>query len=80
MRGPNYLRDKKKVLADDPLFALAAVDLLEMETPTFHIARYLPSLRCAPATPSFHVYSVFLQLGLASWLQHERCPAILGPP
>lgn len=45
MRGPNYLRDKKKVLADDPLFALAAVDLLEMETPTFHIARYLPSLK-----------------------------------
>ncbi len=46
MRGPNYLRDKKKVVADDPLFALAAVDLLEMEAPTFHIARFLPSLKC----------------------------------
>lgn len=47
VRGPNYLNDKKKVLADDPLFALAAVDLLEMDAPTFHIARFLPSLKWA---------------------------------
>lgn len=50
VRGPTYLRDKKKVLADDPLFALAAVDLLEMEAPTFHIARFLPSLKCTFAS------------------------------
>ncbi|EIE22257.1 DUF1336-domain-containing protein [Coccomyxa subellipsoidea C-169] len=55
VRGPNYLRDKKKVLADDPLFALAAVDLLEMETPTFHIARYLPSLKKSKAPFTFIV-------------------------
>ena len=45
VRGPSYLADKKKVLADEPLFALAAVDLLELDAPTHHIARYLPSLK-----------------------------------
>ena len=46
VRGPSYLSDKKKVQADDPLFALAAVDLIELDAPTHHIARYLPSLKC----------------------------------
>ena len=47
VRGPNYLRDKKKIPASDPLFSLAAVDLVECETGCFHIAQYLPSLKCA---------------------------------
>lgn len=46
VRGPNYLRDKKKILASEPLFALAAVDLVECESGCFHIAHYLPSLKC----------------------------------
>ena len=48
VRGPNYLRDKKKVPATEPLFSLAAVDLVECETGCFHIAQHLPSLKCAP--------------------------------
>lgn len=60
LRGPNYLHDKKKVLADDPLFALAAVDLLEMDTPTFHIARFLPSLKCGLSSPSCPCHSAAL--------------------
>jgi hypothetical protein len=60
LRGPNYLHDKKKVLADEPLFALAAVDLLEMDTPTFHIARFLPSLKCGPSSPSCPCHSAAL--------------------
>ena len=48
VRGPNYLRDKKKIPTSEPLFALAAVDLVECETRTFHIAQHLPSLKCAP--------------------------------
>ena len=52
VRGPNYLRDKKKIPASDPLFALAAVDLVECETGTFHIAQHLPSLKCALSSVS----------------------------
>ena len=52
LRGPSYLSDKKKIPADDPLFALAAVDLIELDAPTFHIARYLPSLRYARCSQS----------------------------
>lgn len=75
VRGPNYLRDKKKILAHEPLFALAAVDLVECETGTFHIAQYLPSLKCGP-TPqnnsnASHPLSCKLQprlyLGLGSF-------------
>ena len=47
MRGRNYLKDKKKVAAPEPMFSLAAVDHVELDAPTFHIARYLPSMRCA---------------------------------
>lgn len=46
VRGPNYLKDRKKIPAKEPAFTLAAVDLLEVEKPTLHIARFLPSLRC----------------------------------
>ncbi len=49
VRGPSYLSDRKKVPADEPLFALAAVDLIELDAPTFHIARFLPSFKCARA-------------------------------
>lgn len=31
--------------AEDPVFGLGAVDLLEVPEPTFHIARFLPSLK-----------------------------------
>lgn len=53
VRGPNYLRDKKKVPASEPLFSLAAVDLVECETGCFHIAQYLPSLKCAPTPGTY---------------------------
>ncbi|CAK0780512.1 hypothetical protein CVIRNUC_005077 [Coccomyxa viridis] len=55
VRGPNYLRDKKKIPANDPLFALAAVDLVECETSTFHIAQHLPSLKASKAPFTFLV-------------------------
>lgn len=46
VRGRNYLKDRKKVAAPEPMFSLAAVDHVELDAPTFHIARSLPSLRC----------------------------------
>jgi len=47
VRGRGYLTDRKKVAAGPPMFALAAVDHVELDAPTFHLARCLPSLRCA---------------------------------
>ncbi len=45
VRGPTYLKHKKKVPAAEPEFVLAAADLLQVEKPTQHIARFLPSLK-----------------------------------
>lgn len=47
VRGANYLKDRKKIPADEPIFSLAATDLLQVEKPTLHIARFLPSFKCA---------------------------------
>ena len=42
------VQDKKKVVADEPVFGLASVDLVETEGPTWHIAQHLPAIRCTP--------------------------------
>ena len=74
MRGPNYLRDKKKIPASDPLFSLAAVDLVECESGCFHIAQYLPSLKCAPhLVPTTEQSNVaVLDLALSHHFLHEE--------
>lgn len=45
VRGPTYLKDKKKIAAGDSVFTLAAVDLVALPHAVDHIARYLPSIR-----------------------------------
>ncbi|CAD7698962.1 unnamed protein product, partial [Ostreobium quekettii] len=55
LRGANYLRDKKKELADEPVFDLVSVDLVKIVKPTPHIARYLPSIQCSSAAFSYVV-------------------------
>ena len=40
------MQDKKKIEADEPVFGLASVDLVEVEAPTWHIAEHLPAIRC----------------------------------
>ena len=42
---PTHVQDKKKVLADEPIFALASVDLVEVDEPTFNIGQHLPAIR-----------------------------------
>lgn len=49
IRGPNYLTDRAKIPAGEPVFELVAVDLLKLDDPVRHVARYLPSVRCSPA-------------------------------
>ena len=45
VRGKNYLTDRKKIPAEDPVFQLVATDLMQVDEPTPHIARFLPSLK-----------------------------------
>ena len=42
------VQDKKKIEADEPVFGLASVDLVEVEAPTWHIAQHLPAIRWVP--------------------------------
>jgi hypothetical protein len=53
VRGKNYLLDKKKIPASPPLLDLYAADLVNVEEPLWHIARYLPSVKYSPAP--FHL-------------------------
>lgn len=54
------LQDKKKVEADEPVFGLASVDLVEVEEPTWHIAQHLPSIRWV--TPLLLLLHAFIPL------------------
>ncbi len=39
------VQDKKKVMAEEPVFGLASVDLVELDAPTLHVAQHLPSIK-----------------------------------
>jgi len=55
VRGRNYLSDKKKISAAEPMFRLLSVDLVKLDQPTRHIGQYLTSVRNSPSTFSFVV-------------------------
>jgi len=45
VRGPTYLKDKKKMPAGMSQFAFAAMDVIQIPCVTEHVARFLPSIR-----------------------------------
>ena len=54
-----YLQDKKKVVADEPAFALIGVEVCTTESPTVHhISQYLPIVM--HSDESFHVVVHFM--------------------
>lgn len=55
LRGGNYLKDHKKVEAENPVFDLASVDLIETDKPCFHIAQHLPAIKFSMSPFSFVV-------------------------
>lgn len=55
IRGKNYLQDRKKITAPEPEFELKSVDLVKLDKPTPHVARYLSSIRCSTAGFSYVV-------------------------
>jgi len=55
VRGPNYLVDKRKIMAGEPMFRLMSVDLLKLDRPTPHISQYLNSIKNSTAAFLFVV-------------------------
>ena len=47
VRGPTYLKDRKKIPAGLTAFTLAAMDVVTMPHPVEHVSRFLPCVRCA---------------------------------
>ncbi len=45
VRGPTYLKDRKKVPAGLTAFTFAAMDVITMPHVVEHVARYLPAIR-----------------------------------
>ncbi|KAK9821914.1 hypothetical protein WJX81_003424 [Elliptochloris bilobata] len=81
VRGATYLVDKRKVLPEKPECRLESVNLVVVAEPTFHIARFLPSIRDSPAPLTF-VWHVLvpgrqnLSLVFAWALDHDPLEAI----
>ncbi|KAK9823769.1 hypothetical protein WJX72_005371 [[Myrmecia] bisecta] len=78
VRGVNYLKDKKKADAEEPVFGLASVDLVDTDAPTFHIAQHLPSIRNSKAPFTFVVQLMvpgppYLSLTMAWAADHDPC-------
>lgn len=44
---------RKKVPSEEPVFRLAGMELLKIDTPVYHISRYLPAVRQSTAPFSF---------------------------
>ncbi|MEW5313170.1 MAG: hypothetical protein WDW38_004759 [Sanguina aurantia] len=45
VRGPTYLKDRKKIPAGEPQFILASMDMVELPGPVEHVARFIPAVR-----------------------------------
>lgn len=71
LRGANYLVDRKKFPALPPVFKLLSTDLVDVDEPLGHVARFLPSIKYSPAPFTF-VFNLMLpcrppQSLVASW-------------
>lgn len=53
VRGPNYLKDKKKLASLEPMFRLQGLELVKMKETVYHVSRYLPIVRRSTAPFNF---------------------------
>ncbi|KAG2483121.1 hypothetical protein HYH03_018011 [Edaphochlamys debaryana] len=87
IRGPTYLKDRKKIPAGFSRFVLASMDVVKspmgQTQPTEHVARYLPSVREGGAPFSIIVHLVIPGsplLGIIAVFVADRHPSCMGPP
>uniref|UniRef100_A0A383WFV0 Protein ENHANCED DISEASE RESISTANCE 2 C-terminal domain-containing protein n=1 Tax=Tetradesmus obliquus TaxID=3088 RepID=A0A383WFV0_TETOB len=83
IRGPQYLKDRKKIPAGRGRYKLMAADLVATHSMMDHIGRFLPSVRCSGAAFSF-VVNLIINYGspvlhLVMVFSTDRHPNSLGP-
>ena len=59
VRGPTYLKDRKKIPAGMAAFTLGSVDMVSVKGPVEHVARFLPSIRSAMPDQLFHLKALY---------------------
>ncbi|KXZ52674.1 hypothetical protein GPECTOR_9g720 [Gonium pectorale] len=86
VRGPTYLKDRKKVPAGRAAFGLGAMELVELPSAgasVEHVARYVPSIRQGGAPFSIIINLVIPgspMLCLLAVFVCDKHPSILGEP
>ncbi|KAG1665609.1 hypothetical protein FOA52_003256 [Chlamydomonas sp. UWO 241] len=83
VRGPTYLKDRRKVGAGLSAFTLASIDFFKVPHKVDHVARYLPSVRTSGA-PFAIVINVIIPgnplLNLVANFVVDKHPDVLGSP
>ncbi|DBA69003.1 TPA: hypothetical protein ACH3X2_013170 [Trebouxia sp. C0005] len=59
VRGPNYLKDSKKIKSAEPYFELLTTELCATEDRVFNVSRFLPSIRDCKAPFVFVLNVIF---------------------
>ncbi|MEW5301210.1 MAG: hypothetical protein WDW36_004084 [Sanguina aurantia] len=83
VRGPTYLKDRKKIPAGEPQFILASMDMVELPGPVEHVARFIPAVRQSGAPFSLIIHLIIPgtpMLGIVATYVNEQHPDSLGPP
>ncbi|GAX78760.1 hypothetical protein CEUSTIGMA_g6197.t1 [Chlamydomonas eustigma] len=83
VRGPTYLKDKKKVPAGLAAFTFGAMDIFSIPEPVPHVARFLPSVRQSGAAFSVIINLIIPgnpMLGVVGTFMTTRHPDTLGSP
>ncbi|KAG2452092.1 hypothetical protein HYH02_003127 [Chlamydomonas schloesseri] len=86
VRGPTYLKDRKKIPAGNSRFVLGAMDVIAQPpgpTPHEHVARFLPSVRESGAPFMVIIHLVIPGtplLGIVATFVTDRHPSALGRP
>jgi len=82
VRGPTYLKDRKKIPAGLAAFTFGAMDVVTMPRPVQHVARYLPSIRQGRIPFAFIINLIIPGtplLGIVATFITDRHPDVLGP-
>ncbi|GLI71097.1 hypothetical protein VaNZ11_016166 [Volvox africanus] len=85
IRGPTYLKDRKKIPAGFSKFILGSMDVIQQPPGTLHehVARFIPAIRQSGAPFSVVVHLVIPGtplLGIVATFVTDRHPATLGTP
>ncbi|KAG1665198.1 hypothetical protein FOA52_002599 [Chlamydomonas sp. UWO 241] len=82
VRGPTYLKDRKKIPAGLTAFTFGAMDVVTMPHVVNHIARYLPSIRLGRIPFAFIINLIIPGtplLGIVATFLTDRHPDVMGP-